>query len=238
MMAVLVSPSFHSLELPRLEYERLLAELYATVLDSRLPDIRRSSRTTTSHFRLAPASRREALLAQATRMFARSGFENVSTEDVASAVGIAGPSVYNHFATKTELLAAAFRRTAETLFTGVSGAYALRLGPAETLLAVLRSYIEFSLAHHDSIGLLVTEVRQLPDDDRHEARRAQHDYLGEWSHLLHLAKPELGPLEARLRVQVVIDLVNNAARIPPLRRNRDVPAALEAMSAQLLALPV
>src|SRR5262249_5718752 len=55
-------------------------------------------------------SRREAVLAGATRLFRQRGYHAVSMDDIGAAVGIAGPSVYRHFASKADLLCAACTR--------------------------------------------------------------------------------------------------------------------------------
>ncbi len=43
-------------------------------------------------------------------MFATHGYAEVGIEDIGNAVGIAGPSVYNHWPTKLDLLVTALRR--------------------------------------------------------------------------------------------------------------------------------
>jgi hypothetical protein len=52
---------------------------------------------------LEPQSRRQALLVHATRLFAQRRHSGVGIEDVGASLGIAGPSIYNHFSSKSEL---------------------------------------------------------------------------------------------------------------------------------------
>jgi len=47
---------------------------------------------------------KERIFHAAARMFAEHGYDNVSMRDLASAVGIKNPSIYNHFASKKEIL--------------------------------------------------------------------------------------------------------------------------------------
>src|SRR5207249_4269750 len=70
------------------------------------------------------ASRREVVLAAATELFAQRGYASVRMEDVGAAAGIAGPSVYEHFAGKADLLMATLTRGAEWLQLGMSRALA------------------------------------------------------------------------------------------------------------------
>ncbi|MEU9884524.1 TetR/AcrR family transcriptional regulator [Sphaerisporangium sp. NPDC051011] len=234
LLALLVSPSFHHVDIGRAEYQQILARLLGAVFEFRLGDVELRAGTGASAQPLMPASRREALLAQATRMFARSGFESVSLEEIAAAVGIAGPSVYNHFATKADLLTLSFRRTIEVLFSGVGAAYASGGDAEATLRTLAGSYVDFTRGNQDFVGVLITEPRHLSPVEQEVARRAQHDYLTEWTHLLQLSRPSLTPGEARIRVHAVVDIINSAARVPQLNRYRGVPGALGALCHLLL----
>jgi AcrR family transcriptional regulator len=58
-------------------------------------------------------------------MFAAHGYTQVSIEDIGNAVGISGPSVYNHWPNKLDLLVTTLRRGAAALAMDVSTAYRL-----------------------------------------------------------------------------------------------------------------
>ncbi len=57
-----------------------------------------------------PATRADEILDAATDLFAERGYAEVSIDDIGAAVGIAGPSVYNHFASKQDILIDAMAR--------------------------------------------------------------------------------------------------------------------------------
>ncbi|MEV4939717.1 TetR/AcrR family transcriptional regulator [Streptomyces zaomyceticus] len=237
VIAVVSSPSFHHLDLPRPAFAQLLAELADAVLATGLPDAPPSPRRTPRPSGLAPASRREELLAQAVRMFATHGYAEVGIEDIGNAVGIAGPSVYNHWSTKLDLLVTALRRGASTLAMDTASAYRQATGPADALRRLLRSYVALSHTHPEIFGLLITDLDHLPDTELHAIRQAQHDYVSEWVHLLRLEQPHLDPIAARIRVHAVLGLANDTARTSHLQRNPAVPAAVETIGARLLGLP-
>jgi len=238
ILAVLTSPSFHHLDLPRPAYEQLLAELVDAVLDTELPGAAAAAETSPRvRSALTPASRREELLTQAMRMFAAHGYTQVSIEDIGNAVGIAGPSVYNHWPTKLDLLITALRRGAATLAMDVATAYRLATDAADGLHRLLRSYVALSHTHPEIFGLPITDIDHLPDDERHAIRRAQHEYVSEWAHLLLLHQPHLDSVAARIRVHAVLSVAHDTARTPHLHRNPAVPAAVIAICARLLGLP-
>lgn len=239
-LSVLMSPSFHHLELPRSEYEQLLAELAGTVLDTELPgefaagppaELPRAPA-------LVPSSRREALLSETVRMFATQGYTGVGIEEIGAAVGIAGPSVYNHFSSKLDMLVTALNRGTAWLYMDLSHTFTTATSAIDGLRMLVRSYVRFAMDQHHLVDLLITETGHLPDQHRRPARQAQHDYITEWVHLLRIVQPELDATAARIRVQAALTVANDTARTPRLRRNPDLPAALEWICSRLLRLPV
>jgi AcrR family transcriptional regulator len=188
------------------------------------------------HSSVGRISRREALLAEAIRMFAVRGFTSVSLDDIGAAVGIAGASIYNHFGSKLELLETAFDRGTAALYLHLSGAY---IEPSENaiLRKLARTYVQFIVDHPHLIDLQTTEIEHLPEDRRRQARQAQSTYIDEWVHLLRSVQPDLDPVTARITVHAALSVANDVARTPHLRRNPHVPEAVEQICVQLLRLP-
>ncbi len=242
VLAVLTSPSFHHLDLPRPAYQDLLAGLVRTVVDTDLaltaaPAGPTGPAPAARTAALVPASRREELLTQAVRMFAAHGYIQVSIEDIGHAVGISGPSVYNHWPNKLDLLVTTLRRGAAALAMDVSTVYRLAPDAAAALRMLIGCYVALSQTHHETIGLLITDIGHLPDGERHAIRRAQRDFVSEWVHLLRLDQPQLDPTAARIRVHAALSVANDIARTHHLRRDPSVPAAVEIICARLLGLP-
>jgi AcrR family transcriptional regulator len=223
VLAVLVSVSFQRVDLPRPAYGELMTSLAGTVAAVRLPDLGKRTAAPVTE----PASRRELLLTTATRLFAERGFHSVAIEEVGATAGIAGPSVYHHFESKAELLMTALHAGADALGEGLRTA---------SLRTLLRSYAGYSLAHHDVVDLLITEVGLLPEPERHDLRRTQREYVEAWVGLLLDVHPDLGAGPARVRVQAVLTVVNDVARTPHLRTLPGVEDALHVIGSALLGL--
>jgi AcrR family transcriptional regulator len=212
VLSALGGLSDHTFTLPRRRFERLLTELAASVLSAPLPE---PPPAPASHGRgqpPPPASRREELLTAAVVLFHRYGFDNVTTDRLGAAVGIAGPSVYKHFGTKAELLAAAMERCRERLRREVVGPMAAADGPAEALAAGLGAYVDFAHRHGDHLGVMVSETERLAEPDRRVAVAFRRDFLRTWVELLLRVRPEYGPAEARIRVHAMFALVNDGVR--------------------------
>lgn len=211
VLSVAWSPSYHHAAPPRPEFERLLMRLASAVWHTPLAE-REASVQERAGGRAARASRREMILAAASELFAERGFAEVSLDEVAGAVGVTGPSVYRHFATKVELLHTALTRGAEALHLSLSRALSSSSTAAEALDLVLASYIDVMLEHRDITQLLITEVMNLPDDARAGIRRTQREYVGEWVHLLRESRPTLTVDAARVVVHAALTVINDLLR--------------------------
>ena len=60
--------------------------------------------------RLPANERREAILTNAIQLFADKGFRGTTTRELAAAVGVSEPVIYQHFATKSDLYEAILER--------------------------------------------------------------------------------------------------------------------------------
>jgi AcrR family transcriptional regulator len=235
VLAVVVSPSFHQLELPRAEYEQLLARMTGTVLDGRLTSPLGAPAEPPPG--LLPRARREAVLAAAVRLFAERSYAAVSLDDIAAALGIAGPSVYNHVPSKIDLLVTPLRRGTAYLHVQVADVLAASADQVSALRGLLRSYAEFAFGHHDLVDLLISEVRNLPDDERHATAVAQREYIDEWVHLFTQVHSGIDATTARIQIQAALALVNDSARTRHIRTAAGALDLVTELGEQLLGLP-
>ncbi|MFJ9607786.1 TetR/AcrR family transcriptional regulator [Kitasatospora sp. NPDC101176] len=162
-----------------------------------------------------PPARREELLAAAVRLFHQRGFDNVSTDQLGAAVGISGPSVYRHFDSKAQLLAASLVRSRERLWQQVDGAITAADGPRAALEAGLSAYVGFALRNGDYLGAMLSETERLAPPDRRAAVDFRRDFLRTWVGLLREVRPGYDAVEARIRVHALFALVNDGVRNRP-----------------------
>ncbi|MGW4847635.1 TetR/AcrR family transcriptional regulator [Nocardia brasiliensis] len=236
-LAVANSVSFHSLSLPEPEFGTLLGELVDSVVHAPQPvfgELRDRERDPAP---LAALDRREAILTEATKLFAARGFASVRMDEIGAAVGIAGPSVYNHFPGKADILLAAIVRGDEWLRRDLHRALAQAAGPRDALERLLASYSAFVFENPHLMQTLVSEARQLPEADRRRAKAAQRAYIAEWVHLLRRLRPEWEPIPARIRVQAAQSMLNDLASTRQVRAYRDVDAVAATIAAEVLGLP-
>lgn len=235
-LAVATSVSLHSLTLAEPEFTTLLSGLISTVVHSPLPPRQSTPAHTTTSGLVRTQTRREAILTEATRLFAANGFARVSTEDIGARVGISGPSVYNHFPTKSDILLAAMLRGDEWLRLDMNRAFAQASDPRDGLTRLLASYGAFVLDNPHLLQVLVSESNHLPEPERHRIRAAQHAYIDDWVNLVRQVHPSWDATHTRIRVQAVQTMINDIPAVPVLREQPGVDCALAALGAELLAI--
>lgn len=243
-LAVATSVSFHDLDLPRDELEELVADLLHRVISTELPSpaspdegAPSERRAAEPHPALTTQSRWEQLLDTAAVLFAERGYNSVGMDEIAAAVGIAGPSIYNHFAGKAEILTAAMYRGAEWLRYDLHRVLDTAADPADALHLLIEADTRFVLRHSHLVDLLIAEAPTLPADTRRQLNRALRDYNADWIHLLRAVHPDLDPARATIRVQAFFSLINNVARSPRLRRQPGAQQAVERIGSAVLGLP-
>ena len=109
---------------------------------------------------------REAILAQAARLFAQRGYASTSMNEVAQACGLSKATLYHYFRDKYALLVSIAEGHVTRLEALVDEVRALELGPADELRAlILRIVAEYAGAQ-DAHRVLTEDVRFLADTDR------------------------------------------------------------------------
>jgi AcrR family transcriptional regulator len=153
--------------------------------------------------RLSRDDRMEQTLAAAHELFAERGYAEVKMDEIAAAVGVTKPLLYNYFGNKERLYIACMERAGDALTTTVGEAVATSSSPGDALGAGVRAFFSFldsdraawavlfdeTLPHHGEVAERVAEYRgriaelvsgsllaQLPADER-EASRTEFEAL-------------------------------------------------------------
>jgi AcrR family transcriptional regulator len=108
--------------------------------------------------RLPRAEREQQTLDVAQALFAKDGFAAVTMDDVAAAVGVTKPLLYNYFGNKERLYLACLGRTADALIAHLTDAFAQAADPGEGLRAAVRAFFAFVEADRASWQVLYDET--------------------------------------------------------------------------------
>jgi len=157
----------------------------------------------------AKADRRVALLDAAAQLFARSGFNGVSIEDLGAAAGVSGPAVYRHFSGKQAVLAAILVGASADLAAGGRDVVDRAPDAASALRALVRFHVDFALARPDVIRVQDRDLDSLADAERHEVRALQRAYVELWVRMLEVVHPGVEARLLRIRSQATFGLLNS-----------------------------
>jgi AcrR family transcriptional regulator len=108
--------------------------------------------------RLPRAEREQQTLDVAQALFARDGYAAVTMDDVAAAVGVTKPLLYNYFGNKERLYLACLGRTADALIGGLTDAFTRAADPGEGLRDAVRAFFAFVEADRSSWQVLYDET--------------------------------------------------------------------------------
>lgn len=179
---------------------------------------------------------RERLLTAGARLFATNGYHGVSVEDLAAAVGVKGPAVYKHFASKEAVLAAMLVEISENLLAGGRGVAAQRPWSAATLAGLVAFHLDFAMGQPELIRVQERDLAALTPDQGRRVRRLQRAYVEVWVDVLAELVPGLAADLARLRVHAAFGLINSTPFSAPVRTAAHR-SELERMALTALALP-
>jgi AcrR family transcriptional regulator len=154
-------------------------------------------------------SRREQILQAAAQLFAERGARAVGVDDVGAAVGVTGPAIYRHFASKDAMLAEMLLRISERLLDGGNECVATSTDPSAQLRALVAFHVDFALANPALITVQDRDLGTLTESDAAQVRRLQRRYVEIWVGVLALLHPGADAATCRARAHAVFGLINS-----------------------------
>ncbi|WP_222268726.1 SACE_7040 family transcriptional regulator [Modestobacter marinus] len=169
-----------------------------------------STPDTALHDNAARPSRREQILRAAAQLFAERGARAVGVDDVGAAVGVTGPAIYRHFASKDAMLAEMLLRISERLLAGSAEVVAAAGDDAAAQLRALIAFqVEFALDNPALITVQDRDLGVLSEPDARRVRQVQRRYVEEWVAVLARLHPEAPTAACRARAHALFGLINS-----------------------------
>ena len=110
---------------------------------------------------------RENLLAISARRFAKGGFEATSMRDIAGEAGMLAGSMYYHFPSKNELIAAVYEAGVAEIGAAVDSGVARSRAPWTRLEAACIAHLESLLADRAHAAVMTADLSRLDTRLRH-----------------------------------------------------------------------
>ncbi|MCT9819736.1 TetR family transcriptional regulator [Microbacterium sp. W1N] len=216
-LSVVASITAHHTVVAARTLRTLLAEAAWRVLELPVPVAASGAEVTASGPEREDDSRRERLIDSAVRLFAARGYNDVTIEDLATAVDLTPSGVYRHFENKSALLLAACERAAVSLERAVLGAREHAASPADAVRELCRVYVQHTFAHLALTRVYFAELGNLPAEDQRRLRALQRAHVADWTALLQSARPQLRGKEAAVLVHAGLNIVADQAPLLPVR---------------------
>jgi AcrR family transcriptional regulator len=143
----------------------------------------------------ARSSRRGAILAAALELFAVRGYRATSMADIGARVGIRGPSIYKHFASKQEILAEITFSTMDRLIANYSSVVSSTSQVAEQLQWAVESHVRYHARHRFEAFVGTREIYSMEEPGRSKLLARRDVYELGFRELI-----ERGQLEGRFQV--------------------------------------
>lgn len=125
----------------------------------------------------ATTARTAEIRAAALELFTRLGYEATTMADIGAAVGIRGPSLYKHVASKQDLLVQIMTSTMDALLAAHSAAVATTTDPVERLRRAVDAHVRYHARHRHEAFVGNREIRSLVEPHRTTvlAHRAEYE---------------------------------------------------------------
>lgn len=162
----------------------------------------------------APMSaRRREVLDTAARLFHERGYQGTSMDEIAEAVGLTKGSLYHHFASKTEILAAIYEEAADMVVAQTE-----KHGEDEPPDVVFRSLVhdilELIAEHRHHVTVYYQEMRWvrqwLPRKDANRIQAKVRSYIDYVDGVLRRGAEEgsLKPIDSRIAAYALIGMAS------------------------------
>ena len=117
-------------------------------------------------------------------LFARHGYAAVSMREIAGEVGVGAGALYNHFATKQDLLVELMTAHMEALLAAWAETDDLKAAPDARLETFSRFHIRFHADRADEVFVAYMELRSLERPNFHRIEKMRRAYEGELEAIL------------------------------------------------------
>lgn len=124
----------------------------------------------------AITSRYAAIRDAALELFARDGYRTTTMADIGAAVGMRGPSLYKHVASKQDLLARIMLDTMAALRAGQRAAVRGSTDPAVRLRRSVEAHVRYHARHRLEAFVGNREIRSLEEPHRDAVLASRADY--------------------------------------------------------------
>jgi len=154
-------------------------------------------------------SRQADFLEVAAELFAERGYAGTSTDDLGARLGVSGPAVYWHFASKEAMLTQMLTDISDRLYAGGTRCVSETPDPGRALYELVAWQVGFALDHPELITVHARDLAHVPEPARQRIRRTQRLYVEQWVDTLGSIAPKVDATVRRAATHAAIGLINS-----------------------------
>ncbi|MBG43746.1 MAG: TetR family transcriptional regulator [Aequorivita sp.] len=121
-------------------------------------------------------SRKEEIIAVASRLFKDKGYKAVSMRDIAKAMDIKAASLYNHINGKQEILSEIILKVAEEFTVGMKKVVSENSAAIDKIEKVIEMHIDITVNYSEALAALNNDWMHLNDTDLKAFVKMREDY--------------------------------------------------------------
>jgi AcrR family transcriptional regulator len=161
-----------------------------------------------------PVTRRQQIIDASVALFSERGYHGVRVSDIGKAVGIAGPSVYETFRTKHDILLATFDRCTGLLTNAATSALAGAANPDDAMERLARTLAAVGVANQAALTMASREIRNLDESHLERVTQFLADTDELWAAVVREVWPTVPARISRSIARAAVQMTLHATRSP------------------------
>ncbi|NND63521.1 MAG: TetR/AcrR family transcriptional regulator [Flavobacteriaceae bacterium] len=121
-------------------------------------------------------TRKEEIVNAASQLFKEKGYSAVSVRDIAQATGMKAASLYNHIASKQEILSILILDLANEFTSGMANIRDREISPLQKIEKVIELHIDITVNQSEALAALNNDWMHLGEDDLASFVQMREDY--------------------------------------------------------------
>ena len=162
------------------------------------------------HPKLTEEQRREAIVDNAAKLFATTGFRGASVSDLATACNISKSLIYHYYPSKEDILYAVMASHIDVLRDDLEEILAGEREPYSRLHAIVHRFMRLYAGAADRQKVLLNELDRLPESKRQAIIVKQRAIVGAVADIFVELEPSLksNPNKARAKAMLFFGMIN------------------------------
>ena len=181
-------------------------------------------------------TKREIISRKASVLFKQKGYNATSMRDIAEAIGVEAPSLYNHINSKKEILQEICFKTANLFIAQINKVEAGKLPVIEKLESIIRFHIYMMINEYEGLYISNHEWKHLEEPYLSNFKNQRKNYRARLAGIIEqgIEKKELKKIDSDVAVFAILSAIGGIENWQQSKRSIDAKSLEENMVVMLL----